>query len=150
MKNISRYQILTCKDIFLSDIMSEFFVLLLIVGVTDINIQRRKSLDTHVKQVRIHGYFSTSSIDPPEKSFSSNDWVLGISKNIFWNTSLQSCLIGRTALVFYRLKGQHFFFKILIYYISFLIGGVDWLLRDIQLVSGFTTVQCFCQLRSSK
>lgn len=76
--------------------------------------------------------------------------MLGISKNIFWNAPLQSYIIGRTAFVFYQLKGQHFFFKILIYFMSFLIGSGDWLLKDTQFFSSFTSVQRFCQLRSSK
>lgn len=35
-------------------------------------------------------------------------------------------------------------------HVSFLIGGADWFLKDIQIFSSFTSVQFFCQLRSSK
>ena len=104
----------------------------------------------NIKQVNFSVYFSNSSIDFSVKYLDNNDWVLGISKNIFWNTSLQCCSIARTALVFYLFKGQHFFFKLVIYLVSFLIAVVDWMLEGIQLFSSFTSILFFFQIRISK
>lgn len=104
----------------------------------------------HIKQVNFSVYFSNSSIDFSLKYLDNNDWVLGISKNTFWNTSLQCCSIARTALVFYLFKGQHFFFRLVIYLVSFLIAVVDWMLEGIQLFSSFASIPCFFQIRISK